>query len=191
MAWRSLGLLIISLLSLQLCSCSPPAAKTEKELPAMTAAQDPNHRLLDEVNAAKLWFHAKKTRPIWARQLPQAERVRTLEGDEEVPAGQFVCRGEAGDIWPQTPERLIAKYEANDEVSTDGWRKYSPRPDNQGVLAAQIAHAFTVQAKWGQLTGKPGDILVKNFDDRDLPYPADVWIVDHALFQATYETVKP
>jgi hypothetical protein len=155
-----------------------------------SSTPSPNRDLLDEVHAAAIWFHAKKTRPIWARRLEQPERVQTLEGEEDVPAGNFLCRGEAGDIWPQSAERLEAKYVATDEVADDGWRKYVPHADNTGVLAARIDHPFAVTAKWGELTGKPGDYLVKNYDDRDAPYPDDVWIVDAELFQATYERVE-
>jgi hypothetical protein len=147
----------------------------------------PNRELLDEVKAAGLWFRAKKTRPIWARRLDEPQRVRTLEGDEEVPAGAYLCRGEAGDVWPQTAERLLSKYVAVHETTTDGWQKYEPRPDSAGVWAARIGHPFEVQAAWGRLQGKPGDYLVKDFSDGDQPYPADVWIVDAKLFAATYE----
>ena len=56
-------------------------------------------------------------------------------------------------------------------------------------MAAQIAHAFTVQAKWGELRGKAGDFLIKKYEDRDLVHPDDVWIVDQQLFAATYERV--
>jgi hypothetical protein len=150
-----------------------------------------NQPLLDEVAAAGLWFHARKTRPIWVRKLESPQRIKTLEGEEEVPAGTFLCRGEAGDFWPQTPERLESKYEATDEASDDGWRKYVPRPDNEGVLAAQIGHSFQVEAAWGTLTGKPGDYVVKNYSDQDVASPADVWIVDQGLFQATYQSVSP
>jgi hypothetical protein len=154
------------------------------------AAPSPNREFLDEINAAKSWFHAKKTRPIWARRLEQPERVKTLEGEEDVPAGNFLCRGEAGDIWPQTAERLEAKYLSTEEVTDDGWRRYLPHPDNTGVMAARVEHPFAITAKWGELKGKPGDYVVKNYDDRDAPFPEDVWIVDAALFQATYAAVE-
>ena len=58
----------------------------------------PNKALLDEANAAAKWFHAKKTRPIWARRLEEAQTVQTLKGAEQVEAGHYLCRGEAGDI---------------------------------------------------------------------------------------------
>ncbi len=154
-------------------------------------AETPNKALLDEANAAGRWFHAKKSRPIWARRLEAAQSVKTLEGEEQVDAGHYLCKGEAGDIWPQTEQDLHERYTATDEVAAGGWRKYQPHPDAQGVLATQIDHPFEVQATWGQLTGKPGDFLLKNFRDRDTAYPADVWIVDQTLFGQTYESVAP
>ena len=158
-------------------------------------ADSPNKTLLDEANAAGQWFHAKKTRPIWAKELEADQTVKTLEGEEQVAAGNYLCKGEAGDLWPQTAEELFKRYTATYEVGThevaddDGWRKYQPRPDAQGVLATRIAHPFEVHAAWGKLTGKPGDFLVKNFQDRETAYPADMWIVDQTLFRQTYESV--
>ena len=61
----------------------------------------------------------------------------------------------------------------------------------KATLATPINHPFEVQATWGKLTGKPGDFLVKNFQDRENAYPADVWIVDQALFRQTYVSVAP
>ncbi len=148
-----------------------------------------NAELLDEVNASGGWFHARKTRPIWAREVIQPQQIETLEGVEDVPRGAFLCRGEAGDVWPQAAERLYEKYEATHEVDDD-WRKYVPHADSQGVLAARIDRPFSVETSWGTLQGKPGDYLVKNDEDRDVDHPADVWIVDRRLFQATYETVR-
>ncbi|MBI2480653.1 MAG: hypothetical protein HYV60_19120 [Planctomycetia bacterium] len=161
-------------------------AASQKETESAT-----NQALLDEANAAGQWFHAKKTRPIWALRLESAQTVKTLEGEEQVAAGHYLCRGEAGDIWPQTEQTLLERYTATDEVDSNGWRRYQPHPDAQGVLATQIDHPFQVQAAWGQLTGKPRDFLVKNFQDRETAYPADVWIVDQTLFRQTYESVAP
>jgi len=148
-----------------------------------------NQALLKELNDGQLWFHAKKTRPIWVRRLEKPETVKTLEGEERVPSGNYLCRGEAGDIWPQTEDRLTAKYSLTDDLDDQGWRKCLPKPDASGVMAAQVSHAFHVQAQWGVLSGKAGDFVVKNYEDRDNPDPKDVWIVDQDLFQATYERV--
>ncbi|MFO0940040.1 MAG: hypothetical protein U0930_04670 [Pirellulales bacterium] len=145
-----------------------------------------NQTLLDEINGKDAWFHARKTRPIWARRLSKPERVQTLEGEETVPAGTYLCRGEAADIWPQDEERLLAKYDRTTEVDQDGWYRFDPKPDASGVMAAQVPHTFQVQAQWGLLSGKPGDYLVKSYDDRNTIYPTDIWLVDQKLFGATY-----
>lgn len=152
-------------------------------------APSTNAKILDEVNSTKSWFHAKKIRPIWAKQLDTDQSVLTIEGTESVKAGEFLCRGEAGDMWPQSAESLKAKYQETEEVDSDGWRMHIPRPDNQGVMAAQVSHPFEVQATWGMLTGKAGDYVVKNVADREIAHPTDVWIVDQALFLATYQAL--
>jgi hypothetical protein len=150
----------------------------------------PNAEVLDEMGKAKTWFHAKRVRPIWARKVESDDTVKTIEGTEKVKAGDYVCRGEAGDVWPQTAKRLDEKYEKTAEVDAEGWTKYVPRADNQGVLAAAVPHAFSVRAPWGTLSGKAGDYIVKNFADREVAYPDDVWIVDQKLFHATYQKVE-
>lgn len=158
----------------------------------MNAAEErqiANIAILDEVNQAGTWFLAKKTRPIWAKRAERDQTVETLEGAEQVNVGDFLCRGEAGDVWPQTAERLQAKYMATDEMSEDGWRKYVPHPDAKGVMAAQVDHPFVVNSAWGELSGKAGDYIVKNYEDHNASYPRDVWIVDRRLFQDTYEPV--
>ena len=150
----------------------------------------PNKSILEEANAAAKWFHAKKTRPILAKRLESAQTVKTLEGEEQVEAGHYLCRGEAGDIWPQTEKDLTRRYTATGIVDADGWQKYQPNPDAEGVMATQIDHPFSVKTSWGTLSGKPGDYLLKNWRDRDTAYPEDVWIVDQTLFQQTYEATR-
>jgi hypothetical protein len=123
--------------------------------------------------------------------MERAEKVETLEGPEEVPAGAYLCRGEAGDIWPQSEESISARYVPTEEIEVGGWRKWTPRPDAAGVMAAQVPRAFEVQTAWGLLSGKPGDYVVKNHEDRDSDDPPDLWIVDQRLFEATYERLSP
>ncbi len=181
---RDAGVVVLVLfLMMTVTGCRQPPA------PQAPVAESANQSLLDEANAAGKWFHAKKTRPIWAKRLDAEQVVQTLEGEERVAAGHYLCKGEAGDLWPQTEQTLQERYVATDEVNAEGWRKYLPHPDAQGVLATPIEHPFEVQATWGRLTGKPGDFLVKKYQDRETTYPADVWIVDQTLFRQTYEPV--
>jgi hypothetical protein len=155
----------------------------------MAGFDDDNTRLLERLNRTGRWFRARKTGPVWVRVAAKREVVHTLEGVEEVDAGHYVCRGEAGDVWPQAAEHVEARYVATDDVDADGWRKYVPRPHSPGVMAVRVPDAFVVQSRWGTLRGKPGDYLVKNDADRDVPFPDDVWIVDEAIFGRTYEVV--
>jgi hypothetical protein len=37
-------------------------------------------------------------------------------------------------------------------------------------------------AKWGELKGKAGDYIVRSIEDT-----SDIWIVDRAIFEASYE----
>jgi hypothetical protein len=178
---RGLGRAIVALGFGAGCSAPGPSAT-----PAL-----PNQVLLQEIDRAGAGFHARKTRPIWARELTADQEVQTLEGLVQAKAGDFLCRGEAGELWPQRAASLTSKYTATDQVDADGWRQYTPRPDAEGVMAAQVPHPFTVQAKWGPLTGKPGDYVLKNFRDREVANPEDVWLVDQALFRATYATASP
>jgi hypothetical protein len=148
-----------------------------------------NEDLFNEVNAAGLWFPARKVAPIWARRLDQPEVVATLEGFQQAPAGSWLCRGAAGDIWPQTEQRLLAKYRLADEVDEHGWRRFDPRPDRCVVIAARIDHEFAVHSATGTLVGKAGDFLVKELEDRDSALPDNVWIVDQDVFLATYRAL--
>ena len=57
----------------------------------------PNQALLDEAAQSKEWFHARKTRPIWARKLDRDQTFQTLERPVAAQAGDFLCRGAAGE----------------------------------------------------------------------------------------------
>lgn len=172
--------------------CSGSRGGAGRDSPSLTTslavAASPNRDLLDEINRAGTWFHARKTRPIWVRRLVKDEKIATMEGVLQGKAGDFVCRGEQGEFWPQSANEVERKYVATDQIK-GGWQRYDPRPDAEGIMAAPVPHAFEVQATWGRLAGKAGDFVAKNFRDRAVDYPADVWIVDRALFRRTYEAV--
>ena len=101
-------------------------------------------------------------------------------------AGDVLCRGEAGDVWPQSERSLLAKYRPTETADDEGWRKYEPRPERSGVMAACVGHPFSVETDRGQLAGKSGDYLLKDQKDSDVPYPQSVWIVDREVFERTY-----
>ena len=140
-----------------------------------------NAAVLDEVNRSGRWFHARKTRPIWVKTVEHDQTVQTLEGEVQMAAGDLLCRGVGGELWPQKPAAVTKKYSPTDDVDAAGWRKHVPQPDAEGVMAAQVNHPFAVMTSWGRLAGKAGDFVVKNFRDRETELPDDVWIVDQGL----------
>jgi len=149
-----------------------------------------NRSLLDDVNQAHLWFRARKVEPIWVKPLPHDGLVETIEGSETPLEGDVLCRGKAGDTWPQRLERLLEKYRPTDREDAEGWRMYEPRLERSGVVAAQIAHAFSVETERGTLEGKAGDYLVKEDAESGNAYPERLWIVDRDLFEETYRPTE-
>jgi hypothetical protein len=148
-----------------------------------------NQELLDEVNKSRLWFRAKKTGFIWAKEISTQQMVQTIEGAAEAQPGDYLCRGSANEVWPQASKTLHSKYQSTEEVDDDGWRKFVVRETGSGVMAARVEHPFQVKTTWGDLSGTDGDYLVKNYNDKDVEYPDDVWIVSKEIFAATYTQV--
>jgi hypothetical protein len=141
---------------------------------------NPNGQFLPEISARM--FETRKTKPIWAKRIEANTQVDTLEGKLNTKLGDYLCRGIVGEQWPQKQSKLLEKYVSSDEVDSEGWRRFDPKPDSAPVEAAQLATAFRVTAHWGELTGKANDFVVRSKTD-----PSDVWIVDKAIFEASYE----
>lgn len=123
----------------------------------------------------------------------------TLEGTQPIRSDCMICLGEAGDIWPQLPDKLFKKYTVSD-ATQDGWLICKPKPDNV-VLAGQFsmpAHTnLRVKAQWGSpilgtpvdgkfmQTGNNGDYICQSVTD-----PSDIWIVNRSLFESTYSFIE-
>ena len=52
----------------------------------------------------------------WARRLDKAQLVHTIEGDVRAEAGDYLCVGPAGEMWPQTAARFEAMYRRVENV---------------------------------------------------------------------------
>jgi hypothetical protein len=154
----------------------------------------------------KAWRPAKKTRPIWARPLAPGEvgkDFRTADhATETAREGYWLCVGVAGEPWFQKPEKVAAKYDRAGEESKqfafdDAPRTYSlyrPRGDvlnwaarveGPGIEGFFIRPAYDMQ---NPLYSPAGGYVVK--DHVADPYKDgtdDVWLVQEALFQSTYE----
>jgi hypothetical protein len=143
-----------------------------------------NQELLDQLNK-RGWVHVKKVGPIFAKKLTEDTTINTLEGTERAKAGDMLCRGVIGELWPQKEERLLRNYRPT-EVYDGEWRKYVPDHTQPGFFSVQVNHDFTVETPYGTMHGNKGDYLLKNFADKDEPYPAEVWVVAKRLFHRTY-----
>ncbi|MBU2651741.1 MAG: hypothetical protein KKA81_12470 [Bacteroidetes bacterium] len=153
-----------------------------------------NKILLDSLYESYSWQHYKKNKPIWAKKLKQPQKIKTLEGEITCHAGDYLCKGPAGDIWGQKEESLLKKYNPayGSEPDKGGWQEFIPKPEAGGVMAAQVEFDFVIEhPTWGNMKGKSGDYLVKNYEDKDSQYPDDMWIVRNEIFKCTYELVNP
>lgn len=155
------------------------------------------------------WRIASKTKNIKAkplisllvdRKVASKFLVDTLEGHEPLGDGSIICVGEAGDVWQQTPKKLLQKYTVV-AIDADGWMECEPLPDN-AVDCIEVAPEaiskdplvnlvteFTIIGQWGATIGNEknvqkgvaGDFICRNQTD-----PTDVWIVKRKLFLNTY-----
>lgn len=155
----------------------------------MTDIIENNRSFLREVNTLKVWQTYAKIKPLKAKLLTETQSVHTLEGILTYNAGDYLCKGESGDIWGQKADVFHLKYIADASESPDsgGWQKYLPNPGSNRVLAAEIGHDFQIEhPDFGTMTGVAGDFLVKSYADKDLEYPTDIWIVKHHIFLENY-----
>jgi hypothetical protein len=143
---------------------------------------NPNGELVATI--AKQLRLARKTKPIWAKRIEAAVEVETREGRLQAQAGDYLCRGIAGEYWPQKEAKLTEKYSPSTERDAEGLERFDPKPESAPVEATAVDRPFRVAATWGELTGKPGDYVVRSTTD-----PDDVWIVGKTIFEASYEMV--
>jgi hypothetical protein len=154
--------------------------------------EDDNKALLQRMNHANCWRHYKKIKPVWVKKLDNEETVHTNEGPISYRAGDYLCKGPAGDVWGQQTATLFAKYEPAPEHHSDpeGWQKFLPKPDDAGVMATPVDSDFAVKHPvWGIFKGCRGDYLVKNREDEENPFPDDIWVVKKEIFESTYKRI--
>lgn len=84
------------------------------------------------------WQRATKTRPIWTKHIQNVLcdgsimaklLLSTIEADQMLKSNSMICRGEAGDVWQQSAEKMLKKYTVTD-VDSEGWMICTPKPDN-------------------------------------------------------------
>jgi len=163
------------------------------------------------------WSKASKTKPVKAKPLVtllvdktvvNKFLVATLEGNEPLGDGVVICIGKSGDVWQQTPKKLLQKYNVT-SIDNDGWMVCEPKPDNvvnciqvKNALTLSFAaeapdeamykaHDFYIHGLWGATVpgfgdniqwGDNGDYVCQNQTDT-----SDVWIVKQKIFENTYK----
>ena len=142
---------------------------------------NPSFKIEKEIKAKLRRY--RKVASVWALELTESVEVETLEGKELAGVGDYLCRGIANELWPQSKTKLLANYDPSGVFDKDAWQRFDPKANTESVLAAQLDFPFQVASPRGELNGKPGDFVVVNSSDM-----ADVWIVDQQIFAATYET---
>jgi hypothetical protein len=154
----------------------------------------------------KAWRLARKTRPIWARQITPEEVGREFQTADHVKEvageGFWLCVGVAGEPWFQARERIDAKYEPAEEVrhafafdkGPQTYRIFKPRGDSRNWVAqvkGQDIVGFYIRTgsdRERPLYSPSGGYVVK--DEVKDPYhdkPDKVWLVQQSLFESTYE----
>lgn len=156
----------------------------------------------------KLWRRAHKTKPILVRVLQDAEIGRDFTtADHTIEKGQsgfVLCVGVAGEPWFQTPAKVDGKYTTTGETEThqfdfdtepQEYQVWHPKPGVNNwvaqIPAIEGVEGFTIRPKYDMehpLYSPTGGFVVK--DDVPDPYegnPNDVWLVQRALFESTYQ----
>ncbi len=206
-----------STMLLGLVGCSEPSSVAVPEAPAAPpkgARAEPrkldHDQTLRWIDEHKAWKLARKTRPIWVREVAPGEvgkEFQTADHVKEVAReGAWLCVGVAGEPWFQSREKVEAKYEPDGEeekafdfdAKPNAYRKYKPK----GLIRNWVARVeglgiegFFIKPGYDPtrpLYSPAGGYVVK--EDAENPYgvqPKDVWLVQKALFESTYEIIPP
>lgn len=123
----------------------------------------------------------------------------TLEGREPIDANTVFCMGQAGDVWQQSPLKLLKGYSIID-IDSEGWMVCEPKPEDIREFF-QITTDFLanntnfrdgkgfIRGRWGETIGdeknlqafEAGDFIVRSQSDH-----SDNWIVRRKIFLNTY-----
>lgn len=183
---------------------------THSPEPATDSIELTHEQTLDWIRRQNAWFRAKKTKPIWARPVSPDEigkEFQTVDrAIEQAKEGYWLCVGVAGEPWFQTFERIEAKYEPGDEEEKQfefdskpfTYRVFKPKDDVfnwaaqvRGRFQDREINGFTIRPNYDMnhpLHSDAGGFVV--MDDVPDPYqakPTDVWLIQQALFESTYE----
>jgi len=167
-----------------------------------------HEQTLEWIGKNRAWKHARKTKPIWARPITREEIGKDFQtadrAVETAREGAWLCVGVAGEPWFQSEAKIDAKYDRAEAVTKTfsfddephEYFVYNPKGDVRNWVAQvqgnEIA-GFSIHPGYDpktELHSAAGGYVVKG-DVAD-PYaddPDDVWLVQQALFDSTYEVI--
>ena len=159
------------------------------------------------VREHRAWRLARKTKAIWARPVADDEVGRSFTTADHVDqlarAGYWLSAGSTGEPWFQTAEAIASKYR---RVRREEQRRFPfddrPRTYVEFVPSTESRNwaacvqgsdieGFYIQPSYDRdnpLYSPAGGYVVR--DPADDPYaddPSDVWLVQQALFENTYD----
>src|SRR5689334_17174590 len=98
------------------CRMEKPVDKPES---AVAPKKLSHEETLAWIRDKKAWRHARKTKPIWARELEPNEIGKSFttadHADEIAREGYWLCVGVAGEPWFQKPAKVEEKYDETGE----------------------------------------------------------------------------
>jgi hypothetical protein len=173
---------------------------------AVKARRLTHEETLQWVREHRAWRLARKTRPIWARPVRPDEigrEFRTADHATEVARDDYLlCVGVASEPWFQKPEAVAAKYDCGPEEMKQfafddapfAYTVYRPRGDvfnwaarveGPGVDGFHMRPGYDTDHPLYSPAG--GYVVMKHVADPYDGSPDDVWLVQEALFEQTYE----
>jgi hypothetical protein len=157
----------------------------------------------------RAWRRARKTKPIWARTITAEEigkEFQTADQAIEIAReGAWLCVGVANEPWFQSLEKIESKYERGTveirqfefDDRQHEYQRFHPKSDVVNWAACVEGSGidgFSIRPGYDPSTllhSKAGGYVVRG--EVVDPYqvePEDVWLVQQALFESTYEFVE-
>lgn len=181
-------------------------SKDVGESPKSNRARLSHEETIAWIREQQAWRRARKTKPIWARELDADEiGAEFSTADHAIELGRegfLLCVGVAGEPWFQKPANVQAKYDLTEDerkqYSFDAlpriYHRFEPK-ENVRNWAAQVAgpgiEGFFIRPNYDMdhpLYSPAGGYVVTV--DAEDPYAIsldDVWLIQQALFESTYE----
>jgi hypothetical protein len=201
---------VAGLILLTLAVSAGGCARSREEPSPQGATELTHEQTLEWIRENRAWRRARKVKPILVRAIDKDEVGKEFQtadrAVERAREGYVLCVGVAGEPWFQKAERVEARYDlAKEEAkqfSFDSrprtYKVYRPKGDVrnwaaqvQGTWQGKEIQGFTIRPNYDvehPLYSPAGGYVV--CDDVADPYQgqaADVWLVQKALFESTYE----